>query len=336
MSSHAVADIRSTYGCSFIGLIISVILSGITAVQTWIYYWQYGNRDPKSLRLFIAVIFLLDALHTSLCIYSIYWYLVLNFGNVEILHHNIWSMKAQIDINGLVGYMVQLYYARRVYIGDGREYHHPDHHCNIRIYSSSHRMLVFIFRSRHASLIPVTCIGMASSVVADILIAGSMCWFLYHKRTGFARTDSVIMTLMTYSVHSGLLTSVLACAVLISFAMAPSAKYSDIFLWPMGKLYANSLLAMLNSRDYVRERSSADNKHDNAFALSSIRVGQRSEGDKSRRPPVSVTVHRSATTDFPQGKHGHDVESSTVENSKLEASIPSEIHHEGPMSDWSM
>jgi hypothetical protein len=70
----------------------------------------------------------------------------------------------------------------------------------------------------------VTCIGLGSGVVADILIAVSMCWFLYHKRTGFTRrvhlspltlyiwlsfvhrTDSMIMTLMSYSLNSGLLT----------------------------------------------------------------------------------------------------------------------------------
>ncbi|KAH9025397.1 hypothetical protein EDB85DRAFT_232126 [Lactarius pseudohatsudake] len=187
--------------------------------------------------------------------------------------------------------------------------------------------------SNYATLIPVTCIGLGSAVVADILIAVSMCWFLYHKRTGFARTDSVIMTLMTYSIQSGLLTSVLTCAVLISFSIAPSTMYSDMFFWPMSKFYANSLLAMLNSRDYVRERSSTD-KPDNAYDLSSIRIEQRSEGDKStRRPTVSVTVHRSATMNFSQGKRDHDVESSTVENNKLGASIPSEIHHDGRMSD---
>ncbi|KAH8995519.1 hypothetical protein EDB86DRAFT_3077552 [Lactarius hatsudake] len=119
MSGHAVADIRNTYGCTFIGLIISVMLFGITTLQTWIYYWKYGNRDQKALRLFIAVIFLLDALHTSLCVYSIYWYLVLNFGNVGILHDNMWAMNAQIDVNTLVGYIVQIYYARRVYIVGG-------------------------------------------------------------------------------------------------------------------------------------------------------------------------------------------------------------------------
>ena len=71
---------------------------------------------------------------------------------------------------------------------------------------------------------PITCIGLGTGTVADALIAFSMCWFLYHKRTGFARrvyfslltpqiwlifvhrTDSMIMTLMSYSINSGLLT----------------------------------------------------------------------------------------------------------------------------------
>ncbi|KAH9020527.1 hypothetical protein EDB83DRAFT_107570 [Lactarius deliciosus] len=316
MSGHAVIDIRNTYGCAFIGLIVSVMLFGITTLQTWIYYWQYGNRDQKALKLFIAVVFLLDALHTTLCIYSVYWYLVLNFGNVEILD-TVYIVGGSIIIPTI-----------------------------IVIFGTACLALALVFTvgvtpttiglgSRYASLILVTCIGLGSAVVADILIAVSMCWFLYHKRTGFARTDSVIMTLMTYSVNSGLLTSVLTCAALISFTISPSTMYSEIFYWPMSKFYANSLLAMLNSRDYVRERSSTDNKHDNAFDLSSIRIEQRSEGDKSRRPAVSVTVHRSATADFPQGKRDHDVGSRTVENSKLEAGIPSEIHHDGRMSDWS-
>ncbi|KAI9443521.1 hypothetical protein H4582DRAFT_1202719 [Lactarius indigo] len=341
MSSHAVADIRNTYGCTFIGLVISIMLFGITTLQTWIYYWQYGRRDPKALKLLIGVIFILDAVHTVLCIYSIYWYLVLNFGNVEILGYNMWAMNVQVDVNALVDYLVQLYYARRVYIVGGSIII-P---IIIVIFGTACFALGFVFTvraaalrfwSRYTALVPVTCIGLGSGVVADILIAGSMCWFLYHKRTGFARTDSMILTLMTYSINSGLLTSVLTCAVLISFATANSSMYWQLFFWPMGKFYANSLLAMLNSRDYVRERSSTDKKPDNAFDLSSIRIEQRSEGDKSRRPAVSVTVHRSATTDFPQSKRDHDVESTTVENSKLEASIPSEteVHHDGPMSDW--
>ena len=33
----------------------------------------------------------------------------------------------------------------------------------------------------------MTCVGMSSTAVADVLIAVAMCWCLYHKRTGFSR-----------------------------------------------------------------------------------------------------------------------------------------------------
>ena len=63
---------------------------------------------------------------------------------------------------------------------------------------------------------------MTSGALADLVIAAAMCWSLYRKRTGFARqahpadiyvvltfmhrTDTIITTLMSYSIHSGLLT----------------------------------------------------------------------------------------------------------------------------------
>jgi hypothetical protein len=64
---------------------------------------------------------------------------------------------------------------------------------------------------------------MIAGAVADLLIAASMCWYLFRKRTGFARqahpaeidavltsihrTDSIITTLMAYSINSGLVTA---------------------------------------------------------------------------------------------------------------------------------
>jgi len=338
MPGQAVVDIQNTYGCVFIGLVISIMLFGMTVLQTWIYFWQYGSRDPKGLKLLVTIIFLLDTLHTTLCIYSLYWYLILNFGNVENLGYNMWAMNVQVDINALVDYMVQLYYAGRVHIV-GKSIIIP---IIIVVLSTNTLALGFVFTvraatlkswSRYRSLIPVTCIGLGSGVVADILIAFSMYWFLYHKRTGFAKTDSMIMTLITYSINSGLLTSLLTIAVLISFATAPFSMVWQLFFWPMGKFYANSLLAMLNSRDRVRERLTTD-KADNAFNLTSLRIDQRSETDQFQRTAVSVAVQRSATTDFPQSKRDHDVGSTTGDINKSVASIPYETHYR--MSDPSV
>jgi hypothetical protein len=184
--------------------------------------------------------------------------------------------------------------------------------------------------SRYNSLITITCFGLGSGLVADILISFSMCWSLYHKRTGFARTDSIIMTLMSYSINSGVLTCLLTIGMLITFSLDSSSMVWQIFFWPMGKIYANSLLAMLNSRDHVRDRSITD-KGENAFSLSSFRVAQGGTTvDKSRSRPtaVSISVHHTETTDFTEVKHDHDIESATAELSKSETDI--EVHHHMP------
>jgi len=88
------------------------------------------------------------------------------------------------------------------------------------------------------------CLGMGSIVFADILIATMMCWALYRKKTGFTRTDSVIMTLMAYSMNSGLLTSALGSVMLINFVIAPNNMIWMAVYWVMCKCYVNSLLAM--------------------------------------------------------------------------------------------
>jgi hypothetical protein len=173
----------------------------------------------------------------------------------------------------------------------------------------------------------MACIGLGTGVLADMLIASSMCWFLYHKRTGFSRTDSMIMTLMSYSINSGLLTCLLTTGALITFSTKPSSMIWQIFYWPMAKVYANSLLAMLNSRDHVREGSTTD-KAENAFRFSSLRFAQGGAADKSSSKPtaVSISVHRSEATDFPEVKHDRNIESSTMTEMRKSADIPSDAH----------
>ncbi|KAN0127833.1 hypothetical protein V8E53_014338 [Lactarius tabidus] len=175
--------------------------------------------------------------------------------------------------------------------------------------------------SRYTSLIGLTCFSLGSGVLADILITSSMCWFLYHKKTGFARTDSIIMTLMSYSVNSGLVTCLLTIAVLITFSVDTSSMLWTIFYWPMSKAYANSLLAMLNSRDHIREQLSSEtaaNVFGLKFGLSSLRIaqgGSSTDGSGSKPTAVSISEHHSETTDFPVVRHNRDrdVESTTAE-----------------------
>ncbi|KAH9057314.1 hypothetical protein EDB87DRAFT_1686429 [Lactarius vividus] len=365
MPGSPVADIRNSFGAAFVGLLVSTTLFGLTIVQTWIYFWHYHKRDPKALKLFIAFVTVMDTLHTILCAYAVYWYLILNYGNVESLGYSMWALDIQVVISIFVGASVQLYYTRRVYIGGSYfsfvvyctsktfsskpKYPHPDLHRSVSRYRFLLRILcvahfafavsslnffkkrrVLVFTAKEIilkqfalfhSLTWIPCVGMTLGALADLLIAMTMCWSLYRRKTGYARTDSMIMTLMAYSINSGLLTCVLATAMTISFVVSPSSLIWLAFYWAMSKCYVNSLLAMLNCRDHVRDRSTTDHP-DNPFNLSSIRIEPPSVtyGSKPNQPGLSVTIQRSATSDFGRSKYDRGVEP-TFEVPKQDASI---------------
>ncbi|KAI9465030.1 hypothetical protein BJY52DRAFT_757459 [Lactarius psammicola] len=313
MPGSAVVDLRNSYGAAFIGLLVSTTLLGLMIVQAWIYYWHYWNKDRKALKFFIGFLVVMEVLHTIICAYAIYWYLVLNFGNLENMAYNMWALNIQTIISSIPGSSVQFYYARRVHIVSGSIFFPV---VIVALVISGNAFAIYFtvkeFAERQSSglnhLRSLVIVEMCSTVVVDILVAGTLCWSLYRKRTGFARTDSVIMTLMAYTINSGLLTGLLGTGMTISFIVAPSSMISLAFFLAMSKCYGNSLLAMLNSRDYVRDRSTTDHP-DNAYNLSSIRIEPPSEtyGSKPRRTGVSVTVHRSTASEFARSKPDHNL-----------------------------
>ncbi|KAH8988142.1 hypothetical protein EDB86DRAFT_2058625 [Lactarius hatsudake] len=309
----AVADIRNSLGVAFIGLLISTTLYGLTILQTWVYFWNYRKRDPMALKLFIIFITITDTINIILGAYMIYWYLVLNFGDIESLDHILWALSAQTAIGAVAIASLQIFYARRVYIVSQSII------CPILIvvlvaFSFSFAMLSVAKELNTVLWVP--CVGLGGVAVTELLIAASMCWSLYRKRTGFVRSDSIVMTLMAYTINTGLLTSLFGTAAIISLVVSPSSMIWLAFCWVMNECSINSMLALLNSRDYIRGRTSTDK----TFSLSSIRHGSSVHGSKPRQTGVSVTVHHSATSDLSRNNSGPNVEP-TFEVPKPDASI---------------
>ncbi|KAH9967346.1 hypothetical protein BC827DRAFT_585969 [Russula dissimulans] len=203
--------------------------------------YRNSRRDPTALKVFVAVLLVLDAFHTALCTYGVYWYLVLNFGNVNNLDVDMWAVNIQVGLNALIAYLVQLFYARRVYF--------ISHSIIIPLFIAVLGGLCFVLASlftvrafllqrysRFNSLIWVCIVAISGAASADILIAGSMCWYLYHSRTAYAKTNTMITTLMAYSINSGLLTSILATAGLIVFIIESNTSLIwEAILWTVCK-----------------------------------------------------------------------------------------------------
>lgn len=300
MPGSAVVDIRNTYGAAFVGLIVSQMLFGLEIAQAWIYYWQYWNKDRKALKFLVAFLIVMDTMSTIMSTCAIYWYLVGNFNNVEGLGFRVWFINLQPFFSAITIPIVQLFYVRRAYLVSGSLL------CPIIVVPLCIGSTVWALYSILSTIsgntgsqseghVPVWLPTMWSSlcVFVMLLVTATICWTLHRKRTGFAKTDSMIITLMVNSINSGVLLCAIEIAMAITFAINPSNMIWLAIYWVENKCFINSLIAMLNIRDYVRDRGQLTT--DVPENLSSIRFDsfEPSSGSKSGQPGVTVTVHHS-------------------------------------------
>jgi len=150
-----------------------------------------------------------------------------------------------------------------------------------------------------------------STILSDILIAIALCVLLHNNRSDFGDTNSIINKLIIYAIHRCILTSAVAIAETVVFSALPDTFYSFAMDFIIGKLYANSLLAVLNSRAILRASSGAD--------LSSTEL--------STRFHVASAVANHQTSLFQVRTRGSDREDSLVECAKgEEGQIKAERH----------
>ncbi|KAF8904034.1 glycosyl hydrolase family 7-domain-containing protein [Mucidula mucida] len=97
-------------------------------------------------------------------------------------------------------------------------------------------------------------ISFGGEVLADIAIASTLCTVLYKSRTSFASTKNVINYLIVYAINTCLLTTVCAVACFITFTIWPDKFIYIAVYFSLNKLYFNSLLANLNSREHLRQK----------------------------------------------------------------------------------
>ncbi|KAK0194374.1 hypothetical protein F5146DRAFT_998774 [Armillaria mellea] len=80
----------------------------------------------------------------------------------------------------------------------------------------------------------------------------TICYDRRGQKTGFKRSDDLVNKIIRITVQTGLITSVCALVDLITFLSLPSGIHL-IFNLPLSKLYINSLMSSLNSREPRQE-----------------------------------------------------------------------------------
>ncbi|KAI0746746.1 hypothetical protein C8Q80DRAFT_793014 [Daedaleopsis nitida] len=281
-----------TLGAAFLGIVATSCLYGITIVQTYVYFKRY-QADPVYLKSLVFCLWVLDSLHLALITHAVYFYAITNFTNVLELTIPTWSILTQIIITGVSDLLVRGVFCQRVWKLSNQNYSLMAAIVisSLVTFSGSIVFAVKGFSIPNffalSEISDVLYISFGSGVVADVIIAASLCVLLAKRRTGFTRTDSTVRVLMLYSINTGALTSLGALLCLVTYATMPYNFVFIGFYFVLPKLFLNALLATLNARRMLRETNSGG-------ALVSIPLSTTSNSHMSfvGRPPYTPSQDR--------------------------------------------
>ncbi|KAF9021127.1 hypothetical protein BDZ89DRAFT_249149 [Hymenopellis radicata] len=243
-------------------MVLAAVLWGISCVQTWFYFDNY-RRDKLWIKILVFATWSSDTIHQILITHALYHYTIRHFGNRQALENVVWSMYVEVLFNALTGFLVQSYFAYRIWS------FRPNIWVLIPIVAlilgELATSIAYVAKGTHLPtftlLGELKALSMSVNVLAaagDVAITTAIVVFLERAKSGFTWSNHIINRLMLFSINTGLLTSLCACMSLLFILAIPNTLIYFAFYFMIGRFYINSLLATLNSRKSMRTPASTE------------------------------------------------------------------------------
>ncbi|KAJ7655821.1 hypothetical protein DFH06DRAFT_1412868 [Mycena polygramma] len=252
----------------------------VACVQAW-YYFNHQN-DGWPLKLYVAVVLFVDTVHQALITHTIYVLTGLTALLVQsFLAVRVWRLsKGNKWLTGAAAPQCLLILAE---------------FASISAYVTL--ALPFDTFTELANLKALSIAVNSLAASGDVLIASILCLLLLRSRTGFTRSDTVVNKLVMFFVNTGLITSLFAVASLISITVAPTTFIYIFFFFCMGRLYSNSLFAILNARGTINNVSSDGNLASNDMPLSVRLRSHGARNNTSTHPELTIKIDTNQESD---------------------------------------
>ncbi|KAJ7118435.1 hypothetical protein C8R43DRAFT_1036276 [Mycena crocata] len=251
----------TTLGFLEIGILLSYALFGLTTAQTYTYYKRFPN-DSVILKLLVAFIWLCELGHAISIGHTLYVLTISDYGQPQPMTVPQ-SFFVALIFSGIIGSSVQLFFAHRVFQISRTPY--------IPVFCgalSVSRLVGTLVLAGYAFSVDFTgylarfgwLLNAVWSISAanDVLIAGTLAFYLYRARFDAQKRTVVLLDkLIAWSIETGALTSAVNIVILASYL-----RMANTYLWLAlfvitARLFANSLLASLNSRHTIRAMDAA-------------------------------------------------------------------------------
>ncbi|KAL1668758.1 hypothetical protein GGF50DRAFT_110965 [Schizophyllum commune] len=229
-----------------------VLMGTFLNVLLYLYWNVYKRKDPLYLRLLVLFLFLADTAHTAFTMAYMYIALIVHYDDPPYLQHTTWVFATEPALVGIIGGSVQLFFSWRVRMLTGNVFLAGIiaacalTACLSGIGTAISCMMISVFSELHRSL-PVVGVWFGSASLADILVAGSLVNYLRRHRTGIRSTDTQVDRIIRLTVQTGVITSLWGLMHMLLYLLEHKGWHL-MFNFSLAKIYTNSLMSSLNSR----------------------------------------------------------------------------------------
>ncbi|EIW63757.1 uncharacterized protein TRAVEDRAFT_41184 [Trametes versicolor FP-101664 SS1] len=253
--------LEHSMGAVLVGSLIALFLSGAVSMQVFLYCQLYP-RDRWRIKLMVFCVWLLDSIHSAMAITANWQYLIVHFGDWDNMDEITWSVAASVALTALNTFVVHCFFTHRIHTLSRNNWYITTTLVALALVrlvsaliSTSEMIRLHSYALFVAKFDYVFTIGLTTAASLDVLVATGLCYFLRRGRSGLTSMDKIVDTITLYTIENGMLTCITTIISLICWVTMPT---NLIFLglhFAISKLYANSLLATLNARKSLLNKS---------------------------------------------------------------------------------
>jgi len=330
MATNAIqVNIPKTFGALLIGGLFASLLSGFVIVQVFVYFKLYPT-DRVRLKALVLTTWFLDTCHTVMIWISLWSYFIDNYGNrpaIEIIH---WSLALSVQFPAILTLLVHLFFAQRIFMLSKRNYILTIPIVVLAILRVVSGSVTTAFML-HLHTFPrfkqdvkfIFTTGLALSTTVDVLITASLFVLLQTSRSGLATLDAVIDALIRYTFETSSLTCAGTIASMLCWTIIPNNLIFMGLHFVIGKLYANSLLVTLNTRETIRR---ARSQHSGDYGLR-VNGPQEARHRHKRHDSDQFTLVSPSTTTSPDFKFKGEEEEEEEDRVQVVIERTVQSHH---------
>lgn len=244
-----------TLGPALVGTTLASCLFGCSVIQTFGYYRQFPS-DSTIIKTLVATIMLLTLVHIVCVIYWTWMVTVAVFGKPNEVTIFTPSRGANLVITPFICYLVQLFFAFRLYRFSGSWLLAIV--CSVLGGISFIGTLVDAARALNRQSLGgnmnaqywLTILTLVSGATCDLIITAGLVFHLRKQcaKTKISRTIDLLDKLTVWSIETGLVTSINAVLVTVFFSLQQTTFIWSALYIILADVYTNTFLAALNSR----------------------------------------------------------------------------------------